>query len=446
MSISSRSAPTEVAIGGAPRAPTTRPWMAACAAGCLIFLGALAAGAWQVRLSLVHGLGRWGSEGTWLGLPDVFEWLDRPGGRAILLPAALIIPLLLPIRRSRHWWLPIAVLLGSWALGSMTAAALGGLGLAGDEVGFPDTDTVTAVAFLVTVAHLVQRSLTSRLVKVGFWTCGGLLVALASLDPVNFDPAHALPLGRVAGAGFGLACAAAAAWWDEATPRPAPCGTGPMARPGAAMLAGRDGRQAPDEADAGGSSGPGEATPLMARALYYLYEQHLLRQVQRWPAPRHVGVILDGNRRYARQLGLTDLRKVYRLGAQKLDGVLDWCAELRIPAVTLWVCSTDNLGRSSDQVSGILAAVEAKLKALAHDPQIQRQQVRVQAIGRLELLPGDHRGGDPGRRGGDRAARRDHADHRRRLRRPRGDRRCRPRPARRRGRGEAQRLPTSSDA
>ena len=84
---------------------------------------------------------------------------------------------------------------------------------------------------------------------------------------------------------------------------------------------------------------------------------------------------------------MTDLREVYRLGAQKLDDVLDWCAELRIPAVTLWVCSTDNLGRTSDQVSGILAAVEAKLKALAHDPQIHRQQVRVQAIGRLELLP-----------------------------------------------------------
>ncbi len=129
------------------------------------------------------------------------------------------------------------------------------------------------------------------------------------------------------------------------------------------------------------------ATPLIARVLYYLYEQHLLSQVRKWPAPRHVGVILDGNRRYARQRGFTDLGTVYRLGAQKLDHVLDWCAELRIPAVTLWVCSTDNLGRTSDQVSGILAAVEAKMQALADDPQIQRQQVRVQAIGRLELLP-----------------------------------------------------------
>ena len=160
-----------------------------------------------------------------------------------------------------------------------------------------------------------------------------------------------------------------------------------MARPAAATSAELDFLREPDGASADGSGSSPATTPLIARALYHLYEQHLLRQVHKWPAPRHVGVILDGNRRYARRQGVTDLREVYRLGAQKLDDVLDWCAEFRIPAVTLWVCSTDNLGRTSDQVSGILAAVEAKLKALAHDPQIHRQQVRVQAIGRLELLP-----------------------------------------------------------
>ena len=348
--------------------------MTACAAGCLIFLGSLAAVAWQLHLG-----------GTWLGLPDVFEWTDDLGHRAILLPAALILPLLLPLRRHRHWWLPAVVLLGSWTLGSLAAAALGSFRLGGDGVAFPDIDAVTAVAFLVTGGHLIQRSLARRLTKVALWSCGALLLVLASLDPILFDPAHTLPLGGIAGAGLGLACAAAAAWWDEATPRPADAE--PAVKPAAAMSADLGFLREPDAAPADGSRRPPAATPLIARALYYLYEQHLLRQVHKWPAPRHVGVILDGNRRYARRQGVTDLREVYRLGAQKLDDVLDWCAELRIPAVTLWVCSTDNLGRTSDQVSGILAAVEAKLKALAHDPQIHRQQVRVQAIGRLELLP-----------------------------------------------------------
>jgi short-chain Z-isoprenyl diphosphate synthase len=123
--------------------------------------------------------------------------------------------------------------------------------------------------------------------------------------------------------------------------------------------------------------------------LYRLYERRLLSEVLVRPAPGHVGIILDGNRRYGQQWGLTDSAQVYALGARKLDDVLVWCAELAIPAVTLWVCSTENLGRPPEQLSSILAAVEAKLLSLIDSPQIHRQRVRVQAIGRLELLP-DH--------------------------------------------------------
>jgi short-chain Z-isoprenyl diphosphate synthase len=125
----------------------------------------------------------------------------------------------------------------------------------------------------------------------------------------------------------------------------------------------------------------------MRRLLYYLYERHLLQQVLDLPVPQHVGIILDGNRRYARQRGLTDSREIYSLGAQKLDDVLDWCDELRIPALTLWVCSTENLRRSPKEVSGILAAIEEKVRALTADPDIHHRRIRVRAAGKLELLP-----------------------------------------------------------
>jgi len=59
--------------------------------------------------------------------------------------------------------------------------------------------------------------------------------------------------------------------------------------------------------------------------------------------------------------------------------------------VTLWVCSIDNLRRSKAEVSDILAAVEAKIGALAQDPAIHRRRVRVQAVGRLDLLPSSTR-------------------------------------------------------
>ena len=131
----------------------------------------------------------------------------------------------------------------------------------------------------------------------------------------------------------------------------------------------------------------GESGPAMTRLLYYIYEHRLLRQLRKQPMPRHVGIILDGNRRYGKQRQLAEPREIYRLGAGKLDEVLDWCETLGIEAVTLWVCSTDNLKRAPDEVSGILLAVEDKLKALAHDPQTHRRGVRVRAVGKLGLLP-----------------------------------------------------------
>ena len=125
----------------------------------------------------------------------------------------------------------------------------------------------------------------------------------------------------------------------------------------------------------------------LTRPIYALYGRRLLAQVLQGPPPRHIGIILDGNRRFGRLSGVLDPLKVYAHGAQKLDDLLDWCGELSIPAVTLWVCSTDNLTRQPQEVAGILGALEVKLRALVSDPQIHRRRVRVQAIGRLELLP-----------------------------------------------------------
>ena len=126
----------------------------------------------------------------------------------------------------------------------------------------------------------------------------------------------------------------------------------------------------------------------MWRILYYLYSQRLARDIEREPLPRHIGIILDGNRRHGQLIGVTEPRELYDIGAHKLDDVLDWCFEFGIPAVTLWVLSTENFRRPAIEVSGILAAIEAKLSALARDPIIHRRRVRVRAIGRLCLLPG----------------------------------------------------------
>lgn len=123
------------------------------------------------------------------------------------------------------------------------------------------------------------------------------------------------------------------------------------------------------------------------RPLYRLYEIQLVREINRRPIPCHIGIILDGNRREAQKVGITEPVEVYRAGADRLDALLAWCAELRIPAVTIWVCSTENLKRREDVVAGIFHAIETKLKRLVEDPQIHRRKVRVSAIGSPDLIP-----------------------------------------------------------
>ena len=125
----------------------------------------------------------------------------------------------------------------------------------------------------------------------------------------------------------------------------------------------------------------------MSRLLYYLYERHLQREVRQKPIPRHVGIILDGNRRYAKERGLRDPLLAYQQGARKLDDVLLWCGDLGIPMVTLWVFSTENLARPVEEVNGLLSVIEKKLAEIAEDPRVHKSRVRVKAVGKLELLP-----------------------------------------------------------
>ena len=125
----------------------------------------------------------------------------------------------------------------------------------------------------------------------------------------------------------------------------------------------------------------------MRTFLYYLYERLLLRQVRGSDVPRHLGIILDGNRRYALERGVPDIREAYALGAEKLDEVLEWCDETGIRAVSLWVFSTDNFQRPPTEISGILSAVESKLMGLARHPSSHRLGLRVRAVGKLDLLP-----------------------------------------------------------
>ena len=126
-------------------------------------------------------------------------------------------------------------------------------------------------------------------------------------------------------------------------------------------------------------------THILAAPLYAAYTARLRHEVERLPLPAHVAVILDGNRRFASLAGLSTPADGHRMGADKLDELLDWCVRLEIRQVTVWALSNENLGRSEEEVSGLLDLVAEKLRSLAelHG----RQSVRIRVYGRLDDFP-----------------------------------------------------------
>lgn len=119
----------------------------------------------------------------------------------------------------------------------------------------------------------------------------------------------------------------------------------------------------------------------MPHPLYGLYERRLLASLPRERMPRHVGVILDGNRRWARSIGL-DPTTGHQRGADKIAEVLGWCEEVGVEVVTLWMLSTDNLSRDASELVPLLEIIEEAVAKLA-----ATRRWRLQPMGSLDMLP-----------------------------------------------------------
>ncbi|WP_232676266.1 isoprenyl transferase [Nocardioides sp. R-C-SC26] len=116
------------------------------------------------------------------------------------------------------------------------------------------------------------------------------------------------------------------------------------------------------------------------RVLYPAYEARMLRRMPD-SLPRHVGVMLDGNRRWAKAVG-QDSASGHRAGAANIEPLLGWCDEVGIEVVTLWLLSTDNLNRSAAELEPLLGIITDAVDALA----VQRRW-RLHLVGALDLLP-----------------------------------------------------------
>jgi len=115
--------------------------------------------------------------------------------------------------------------------------------------------------------------------------------------------------------------------------------------------------------------------------LYGVYERSLMSQIPTDRRPKHVGVILDGNRRWATAQGSSS-SVGHKAGAAKIEEFLGWCEEIDVEVVTLWLLSTDNLARPEAELAALMDIIGQTVTDLA-----QTKRWRINPVGALDLLP-----------------------------------------------------------
>lgn len=115
-------------------------------------------------------------------------------------------------------------------------------------------------------------------------------------------------------------------------------------------------------------------------------EKRLLAQVRSAPVPRHLAIIMDGNRRFAAAHQI-EVDAGHEAGKDKLVDVLDWCLEVGVRILTVYALSTENFRRDPDEVEGLMALFERSFRDVVTDERVHRNRIRVRAIGNVAALP-----------------------------------------------------------
>ena len=128
----------------------------------------------------------------------------------------------------------------------------------------------------------------------------------------------------------------------------------------------------------------------IAGTAYQVYERALLKEVESGPIPHHIAIIMDGNRRFARELFMP-LQEGHREGRSKLEDVMEWGRELGIRVLTVYAFSTENFKRDTEEVRELMHMFAENFRKAADDERTNRYHIRIRAIGRRDMLPEDVR-------------------------------------------------------
>jgi tritrans,polycis-undecaprenyl-diphosphate synthase [geranylgeranyl-diphosphate specific] len=113
-----------------------------------------------------------------------------------------------------------------------------------------------------------------------------------------------------------------------------------------------------------------------------------IEHIKKQPVPNHIAVIMDGNRRFAKDIGIEPDAGHY-FGRDKIREILDWCVELGINNLTLYAFSTQNFNRTPEEVDRLMNLCRRELEKATTDSRIHKNKVRIKVIGNLESLPKD---------------------------------------------------------
>ncbi|CAB4601844.1 UppS Undecaprenyl pyrophosphate synthase [actinobacterium SCGC AAA044-D11] len=126
--------------------------------------------------------------------------------------------------------------------------------------------------------------------------------------------------------------------------------------------------------------------PAIKALLYPLYERRIYSRLDFTQTPRHVGVILDGNRRWSKANPAADgdvsTSRGHKAGAQKIIDLLDWCEESKVEVLTIWLLSNQNLNRAPEELEPLLQIIAETVNDLA-----SRRRWEIRPVGSMELLP-----------------------------------------------------------
>lgn len=118
-----------------------------------------------------------------------------------------------------------------------------------------------------------------------------------------------------------------------------------------------------------------------------IYEKILMDQIKEGgPVPNHIGIITDGNRRYAREHGI-DPNIGHVKGKDKLEEVLEWSMEIGTKIITVYAFSTENFDREPEEVEFLFNLINDSLKNLMRDKRVTNNKIRVKVIGKINILP-----------------------------------------------------------